>query len=113
MAKPEFVSKIACKLMPEVSLNGDLLVKYNEIADKMYFVQEGSLEVLATDHFTTIAFLGSGAYFGEIGVLITGKRSLSVKALSNCMCYSVKSEDFLEILEEYPEQTQFLRAVGY
>jgi len=103
MAKPEFVAKIACKLHPEVSLNGDLVVKYNEIADKMYFVQEGNLEVLATDHFTTIAFLGSGAYFGEIGVLITGKRSLSVKALSNILCYTVKNHDFLAILEEFPE----------
>jgi CRP-like cAMP-binding protein len=57
--------------------------------------------------------MGSGAYFGEIGVLITGKRSLSIKALSNCLCYSVNAKDFLEILNEYPEQTQFLRAVGY
>lgn len=89
------------------------MVKYNEIADKMFFVQDGSLEVLATDHFTTIAFLGAGTYFGEIGVLITGKRSLSIKALTNCMCYSVKSNEFLEILEAFPEQTQFLRAVGY
>ena len=105
MAKPEFVSKIACQLQPEVSLCGDFVVKYNEIADKMFFVQDGSLEVLATDHFTTVAFLGAGTYFGEIGVLITGKRSLSIKALTNCMCYSVKSQEFLEILNDFPEQT--------
>jgi CRP-like cAMP-binding protein len=91
MAQPEFITKVACKLFPEVCLTGDFIVRYHEIADKMYFVQNGSFEVLATDHFTTIAFLGEGAYFGEIGVLITGKRSVSVKALSNCMTYAVKS----------------------
>ena len=89
MADQEFLQKIACKLQPEVCQAGDLIVKYNEIADKMFFVQDGNLEVLATDHFTTIAFLGAGAYFGEIGVLITGKRSLSIKALSNCLCYTI------------------------
>ena len=92
-------------MQPEVCQAGDFIVKYNEIADKMFFVQDGNLEVVATDHFTSIAFLGAGAYFGEIGVLITGKRSLSIKALTNCLCYAIKSDDFLEILEEFPDQT--------
>lgn len=71
----------------------------------MYFVQDGSLEVLATDHFTTIAFIGAGTYFGEIGVLITGKRSLSIKALTNCLCYTIQSNSLLLILEDFPDQT--------
>jgi CRP-like cAMP-binding protein len=61
------------------------------------------MEVLATDNNTVIAFIGKGAYFGEIGVLITGKRSVSIRALSNCMTYIVKSNDFLNILDRFPE----------
>jgi len=79
----------------------------------MYFVQNGSLEVLASDNLTTISLIGSGTYFGEIGVLITGKRSASVRAISNCMTYSVGDQELLQILIEYPEQEKFLRAVGF
>ena len=97
----------------EVSIAGDFVVRINEKADKMYFIQNGSLEVLASDNLTTIALIGDGSYFGEIGVLITGKRSASVRSISNCMIYSVNEDDLLNILREFPEQEKFLRAVGF
>ena len=38
----------------------------------MYFIKEGFVEVLATDNKTVCAYLTEGAYFGEIGCLVTG-----------------------------------------
>lgn len=34
-------------MVAEVSLTGDFVVRINEQADKIYFIQNGSLEVLA------------------------------------------------------------------
>ena len=47
----------------------------------MYFIKSGVCEVLATDEMTQIAFLLEGDYFGEIGLLILEKRSVSVRAV--------------------------------
>lgn len=100
-------------MMAEISIAGDFVIRVNQKADKIHFVQNGSLEVLASDNLTTIALIGLGSYFGEIGILITGKRTASVRAISNCMTYSIKGQDFLQILQDHPIQEKFLRAVGY
>lgn len=38
MSKPDFITEVARKLIPEVCLTGDFVVKVHEIADKMYFI---------------------------------------------------------------------------
>jgi CRP-like cAMP-binding protein len=82
---------------------GDYIVRVHEIADKMYFIQEGFVEIICTDNVTPIAFFGRGSYFGEIGVLITGKRSVSVKTRTNSVLYFIDGEDCLDALEKHPE----------
>jgi CRP-like cAMP-binding protein len=41
----------------------------------MYFIKYGIVQVLATDNKTSIAYMSEGTYFGEIGVLLSQKRS--------------------------------------
>jgi CRP-like cAMP-binding protein len=45
----------------------DFVVEVGDIADEMYFIKKGVVEVIATDNVTVIAYLTEGAYFGEIG----------------------------------------------
>jgi len=42
-----------------------------------------------------MVYFGKGAYFGEIGVLLTGKRSVSVRSKSNSVIYYIKKDDLL------------------
>ena len=44
----------------------------------MYFIKSGIVQVLATDNKTIIAFMSEGTYFGEIGILLTQKRTCSI-----------------------------------
>jgi CRP-like cAMP-binding protein len=67
---------------------------------------------LATDERTVIGYMGEGTYFGEIGLLLTSKRSCSVKAKTVTVLYTVDKNNFLSILEEHPLQMKYLRAVG-
>ena len=55
------------------------MVRIDEVANKMYFINSGVVEIMATDNHTILAYQGSGCYFGEIGVFLTGKRSCSVR----------------------------------
>jgi CRP-like cAMP-binding protein len=61
-------------------LNGDTVVKVDEVADKMYFIHSGYFDVISAYEKRPLAFFSKGAYFGEIGVLITGTRTVSVRA---------------------------------
>ena len=82
------------------------------MATKLYFVQQGICEILASDNLTPIAYQGKGCYFGEIGVLLLGKRSVSVKIKSTSILYSIKKHQLLKVLEKFPNQAKFVRAVG-
>jgi CRP-like cAMP-binding protein len=99
-------------LRPKICIFGEFVVRIDEVADAMYFLHSGIMEVVASDNSTTIAYMGMGCYFGEIGVLITGKRSCSVKVRQTAILFSVEKDDMLSILQSFPKQAKFLRAVG-
>jgi CRP-like cAMP-binding protein len=44
----------------------------------MYFIRKGIVKIIANDNHTVIALMNEGSYFGEIGILITKKRTVSV-----------------------------------
>jgi len=102
LADPSFILTVSRSLKPRLCLAADYVVSYGEMATKMYFVKKGFVEVLATDNKTVIAYLGEGCYFGEIGVLLTGKRSVSVRAKTACIFFTIDKEDLKKILENYP-----------
>jgi CRP-like cAMP-binding protein len=57
-------------------------------------------------------YFGKGSYFGEIGVLLTGKRSVSVRSKSNSVIYYINKADLLKLLEMFPDQKNFLVEVA-
>lgn len=87
-------------------------MRIDEVATQIYFINSGLVEVLATDNYTPLAYQGSGCYFGEIGVLITGKRSCSVKIKKSAILSTISKHELLKMLENFPMQAKFLRAVG-
>ena len=56
----------------------------------MYFIHRGKVEILASDEKTVIAYQSKGQYFGEIGVLLTNKRSLSVKTVNTTILFFIE-----------------------
>ena len=78
-ADPEFVGEVVSRLHFEVFQPSDLVVREGTLGHKMYFIQEGVVDVLRTDG-TLITSLGDGSYFGAqahpIGALILSPSSL-------------------------------------
>lgn len=62
-ASDSFISTIITKLHFEVYLPGDYIVRYGTMGHHMYFVQDGSVDVVTKDG-TTITTLAEGSYFG-------------------------------------------------
>ena len=98
--------------MPKLWMANDVVIQIGEIAEQMFFIYKGTAVVFATDNSTVIAYLNEGSYFGEIGVLITKIRTVTVKAFTLCIFYVIHKNDLLRILELYPDQMEFLQAVG-
>lgn len=64
----------------------------------MYFIESGYIEVLCKNESQTLIYYGKGSYFGEVGVLLTKKRTLSVRSKSDSIVYYITKQDLLNIL---------------
>ncbi|XP_063720665.1 potassium/sodium hyperpolarization-activated cyclic nucleotide-gated channel 1-like [Symsagittifera roscoffensis] len=101
-ADPLFVSGVVSKLKFEVFQPGDLILSEGSFGTKMYFIQQGTVDVLSMDD-DVIAQLTDGAYFGEICLLTKCRRTASIRAESYCNLYSLEVEDFNDVVREFPE----------
>ena len=68
-ADPDFVSEVVTKLIFEVFQPGDLIVKEGTIGSKMYFIQEGIVDII-TKNGEVATSLSDGSYFGGIIFMI-------------------------------------------
>ena len=98
---------------PAICLLGDYIVRKGEIADEIFFIKKGLVRVMCADRETVVlAYMGDGSYFGEIGVLLTGKRSTNVIAQTNCVLYKISKNKLEKLLVQFPSHKVFLESVG-
>ena len=126
-AEPAFVSEVVCKLAYEVfqpgliySLHplisttsgaGDIVIKEGTVGTKMYFIQEGIVDVVLGGGEVATS-LSDGSYFGEICLLTKARRVASVRAETYCNLYSLHKEHFNEVLESYPFMKRAMESVA-
>ncbi len=82
------------------SQKGEEIIREGDPGDEMYFICNGSVEVLKENR--RIAVLGDCQYFGEIALLQRGARQASVRTLKFTEMRSLERDIFLETLEMYP-----------
>lgn len=93
----------------------EIIMKEGDIGDSLYIILKGTVEVIKSlvisdvsedDYreavknkvFTKIDER-SHAIFGEIALLEECKRTATVRAVTNCIFYEIKKDDFLRLLE--------------
>jgi len=108
---PGFTSEMLRNSKPVTALKGDTIIYRGDVSEEIYFVKSGELEIIAEDDKTVVAILSEGAYFGEVGVLLDMKRTMTVRALTNCILNQIKKDTFFKIVEKYPDQFRLLRKV--
>ncbi|CAC5406768.1 Potassium voltage-gated channel unc-103,Potassium voltage-gated channel subfamily H member 2,Potassium voltage-gated channel subfamily H member 4,Potassium voltage-gated channel subfamily H member 5,Potassium voltage-gated channel subfamily H member 7,Potassium voltage-gated channel subfamily H member 1,Potassium voltage-gated channel protein eag,Potassium voltage-gated channel subfamily H member 8,Potassium voltage-gated channel subfamily H member 6,Potassium voltage-gated channel subfamily H member 3 [My len=86
---------------------GDTLVHRGDVLTAMYFISRGSIEILRED--IVVAILGKDDVFGEniCRHKNVGKSSCNVRALTYCDLHKIHRDDLLEILDMYPEFSDF------
>ena len=112
LGDPSFILAIVRYLTPRMYMPGDFVTRQGEMATDMYFILQGNCEVLATDGVTKIAYMGSGDYLGEIGILLKDRRSVSVRTVDMVNISSIDKKDLMPILDRFPDYSLFLHRVA-
>jgi CRP-like cAMP-binding protein len=110
---PTMVTDLLIHMQPVMFIAGDYVVRKGEVANTMYFVREGVVKAVCADNEDVpISYMGRGCYFGEIGVLLSGTRSLSVVAETDCLLYEVEKKDLIHVLHKHPSLRLMLESIG-
>ena len=75
-ADPNFVSDVVTKLHFEVFQPGDQIISEGTIGNKMYFIQEGVVDIIKSDG-QVLTTLSDGSYFGGL-IFISPKSQLLI-----------------------------------
>jgi CRP/FNR family transcriptional regulator, cyclic AMP receptor protein len=100
--------RTVARLADEIDIpEGQRLAREGEFAHEFFVIEEGTAEV---DHEgETIAELGPGDFFGEIGILATERRMATVTATSPMELIVLTSGALRTVRREHPEVAERLR----
>lgn len=79
-ADQNFVSDVVTKLHFEVFQPGDLIIREGTIGNKMYFIQEGIVDIIKSNN-EVMTTLSDGSYFGGMNQFMKNLVSLSLELL--------------------------------
>ena len=88
--------------------SGETIFNENDPADAAFVIISGEVEILhqsESGKSTTVAVLGRGEYFGEMGVIDEKPRSATAKARTEVTCMSVGKEEFMDMLLHRPQES--------
>lgn len=96
----------------ELFPQGAVIIQQGDLPDKFFVIIEGFVTVshtLADGREYTLAYLTSGDYFGEIGLLDGRRRIATVKALTDVKVVSFDREIFRHWMAESPTSRNEIR----
>jgi len=98
--------------MSEVEVDaGAPIVTHGDFGYVLYAIEAGEAEV-RVDGAGTPRTLGPGELFGEIALLVTGRRTATVVARTPMRLLSLFDSDFQRVRARVPELERSLRRVG-
>lgn len=94
--------------LDRVRLNaGDILFKEGELAEHLYIVARGQLEInmaSGTVNELVLNVINEGEYLGEMGIIMPGgRRTAGARARGDVLLLSMSRTQFQELLQRHPE----------
>lgn len=110
-ASPAQLEALAAVATREEIISGTVVIREGDEPDDLFAIESGSLEVTKAGIEGSLATLGGGDYFGEIGLLHKRPRTATVTAVTDAVLYRIPGDDFLRIANEGPRISTTLLAV--
>ena len=86
-AGPAVIRALSRCLHPAYYLRSEYIVRKDDVADEIFFIGNGKVEVVSEDGFTVYDTMTAGEAFGEVGVMYKVPRTASVRAQVRQHCY--------------------------
>ena len=97
------VGVVAC-LQGDLTLAGDTIIHEGAPATRMFFINVGSVNIMAPHALYSIGVLHQYSYFGEVGLLVThGRHSTTVVSLTRCQLSTLSKENIRTLCQTFPE----------
>jgi ATP-binding cassette subfamily B protein len=114
---PPDLAKVASRLAQEHYPAGRVVVREGESADRLFVIADGQAEALVDDREGNpqqLRVLGPHQYFGEIALLDDegGRRTATVRALTDLELYTLHREDFRILLSTQPRLAEAVNRVA-
>jgi nitroimidazol reductase NimA-like FMN-containing flavoprotein (pyridoxamine 5'-phosphate oxidase superfamily) len=96
--------ELAAQLTPQDLKEGEVLFRQGSRGETFFIVVSGEVEVVQEEggRERHIAFLGPGAFLGEMALLTGQPRIASVRAHTDCRLVALDSEDFRTAMDRFP-----------
>ena len=85
-----------------IYLKNDYVIHRNDVGDEMFFINSGILKVMDRHEKKVLNELKEGDIVGEIALLNSSKRICSVIAVTDCVLFLLRKDDFDRILTNFP-----------
>ena len=104
------LKQVANHLQQKSYSPGDRIIEYGEIGNEMFIINHGSVDI-RTEKGGLIVSLGEGKFFGETALLQEAPRNANVIASTYCDLYKLEKDDFLTIIQRFPELLKNMETV--
>ena len=94
------ISSVAQLLKPRSVSTNQAIVRRGDVAESMYFIMEGEVEVELTP---TPIRLKQGDFFGEIALVENIRRTATIFSVTNCRLLVLEAVDFHRLIDQIPE----------
>ncbi|MBI4454301.1 MAG: cyclic nucleotide-binding domain-containing protein [Acidobacteria bacterium] len=111
-ASEDFIRAIALEMHPVIFMPGDYIIRAGDPGEEMYFISQGSVEILSADDQIVYATLKSGEFFGEMAIVLSQPRMASVRAVDYCDLYVLSRTSLERILTRHPDITASITAIA-
>jgi len=99
--KEIFIREVVGMLRTEAYIPGDYLIREGEFGTCMYFLTNGSVDIIVNGN--RVAGLGTGSPFGEMALVSGEKRNASVQATTYCDVYVLERSGFDQLRSRYED----------
>ncbi|KAJ3063226.1 hypothetical protein HDU98_000931 [Podochytrium sp. JEL0797] len=100
---------LAFKIRPLHVLDGWTIFRKGDEGEEMFFIKSGRVEICSEDGKIVFATLTDGAFFGEIALFESCRRTATASAKGNCELCTLSKEEFNMLMNLYPEVAEGIR----
>lgn len=106
-------------MVTHIYMPGDFVCKEGEVGRELYYVERGKLglyakgttwEAMKTKEPHVV--LNRGTFFGEIALMLSMRRTASIKAMSIVELFVLSKESLFKLFQRYPEYQEIMRKLA-